>query len=96
MNETNAKVAAAIKEIDSLCKGKRWHMSIPVQDTDSDVVISSAIMSLTIANDEQQATIDRLEKEKQELIEVIKVSNMAIHYHTYQAAKKVAEEQAKG
>ena len=47
MNETNVKVAAAIKEIDSLCKGKQWRMSIPVQDTDSDVVISTAIMELT-------------------------------------------------
>jgi hypothetical protein len=54
MENSNPVVAAAINEIDLLCKGKQWRMSIPVQDTDSDVVISSAIMSLTVAADEQQ------------------------------------------
>jgi cytochrome b561 len=41
---------------------------------------------------EQQATIDRLEKEKHELIELIMVSNVAVHYHTLQVAKQIARD----
>lgn len=33
----------ALDEVSRLCKGKEWHMTIPVKGNDSDIVISEAI-----------------------------------------------------
>ena len=36
----------ALDEVSRLCKGKEWHMTIPVKGNDSDIIISEAIRAL--------------------------------------------------
>lgn len=47
VSEIEQALEAAMNEVTALCKGEHgWRMCIPVQDTDSDVVISTALNGL--------------------------------------------------
>jgi hypothetical protein len=41
--ELEPMIVAAQNELSALCEGKRFRMSIPVEDTDSDMVIGDAL-----------------------------------------------------
>jgi hypothetical protein len=41
--ELEPMILAAQAELSAICNGKRWRMSIPVQDDDSDMVIGDAL-----------------------------------------------------
>ncbi|MBV2364284.1 hypothetical protein [Streptomonospora nanhaiensis] len=43
LDAITAREEAAFKEVDRLCEGGRWTMRVPVEDTDSDVVIGAAL-----------------------------------------------------
>jgi hypothetical protein len=43
LNELAPMIVAAQDELSALCNGKRFRMSIPVEDTDSDMVIGDAL-----------------------------------------------------
>lgn len=43
LDELSALIVAAQKELSDLCNGKRFRMTIPVEDTDSDVMIGDAL-----------------------------------------------------
>lgn len=43
LNRCHERYEKAAAEVGELCKGKRWQMSVPVQDDDSDIVISNAL-----------------------------------------------------
>lgn len=46
--EIEARHKAASEEVKALCDGKRWRMCIPVQSTDSDVVITSSLKDIPV------------------------------------------------
>lgn len=46
MKKLMQQIEAAQNELSELCKGKQFRMSIPVQETDSDVVIGSALATM--------------------------------------------------
>lgn len=41
--ERDAVVERAYQEVFALCKGKRWTMHVPVEETDSDMVITAGL-----------------------------------------------------
>jgi hypothetical protein len=43
LNELAPMIVAAQEELSALCNGKRFRMSIPVEDSDSDMVIGDAL-----------------------------------------------------
>ncbi len=43
LSELEPMIVAAQKELVALCDGKRFRMSIPVDDADSDIVIGDAL-----------------------------------------------------
>lgn len=43
LSELEPMILAAQEELKALCNGKRFRMSVPVDDTDSDMVIGDAL-----------------------------------------------------
>lgn len=63
----NDKIEKAYAEIFALCKGKKWQMSVPVnEDKDSDCVIIDGIKSAEEEADKEHAKLTEMkEKVKQ-------------------------------
>jgi hypothetical protein len=83
--ELKDKIEAAQNEVSELCKGKRFKMSIPVQETDTDVIISGALTSAS-------ERIKELEEENRNLrsmLEYVPVHQCLHSWYYYSTAEMI-------
>lgn len=70
----------AREEIAKLCAGEHdWHMSIPVQNSDSDMVLSSAITDSAILHGEVKRLHKAIDRAQTLLAEVNTAFSLSIH-----------------
>lgn len=84
-DERNDKIEKAFQEVFKLCRGKRFEMTIPVQETDSDCVIvaglkvcEEALTELSAVKAERDAQREALRG----LLQTIdRATNLNLHHH---------------